>query len=399
MSKKITLEDIFNDDEFGILDSKPKTSSIKSEDERLIESFQEINAFFEKYQREPNANNVTEFKLLARLKSLRADAKKKEILKSYDIHNLLNTEKAEIKSIDDILMDDDLGILDTDDTDEIFKLKNVPHFKDREETDFVARRKAIKNFEPYESSFKKVHKDLKEGKRKLIKYVGGRLQEKTYYILDGVMLYLENVDFHSEAKTLESGKRLRKDGRTKCIFENSTSSNMLYRSLEKGLYKNGLVITHSSDTDDEVLQKNVNAVNEDDQEAGWIYVLKSKSTNPQIAGISDLYKIGYSTIPVLERIKNASKEATYLKAEVHIISIFKCYNVNTQKFENLLHRFLALAKLNVDIFDENGVRITPREWFVVPIEVIEKAIDLLITGEIIEYKLDAVNNVIVEKDD
>lgn len=397
MSKKKTLEDIFNDDEFGILDSKPKTSTIKSEDERLIESFQEINAFFKKQQREPEAKNVTEFKLLARLKSLRSDAKKKEVLKTYDIHNLLNFEKAEIKSVEDILMDDDLGILDIDEAEEIFKLKNVPHLKDREETDFVARRKPIKNFEPYEPLFKKAHKDLKEGKRKLIKYIGGRLQPKTYYILDGVMLFLEDVDFHSEAQTLKSGKRLRKDGRTKCIFENGTSSNMLYRSLEKGLYKNGQVITHSSDTDNEALQKNVNAVNEEDEPSGWIYVLKSKSTNSQIAPINNLYKIGFSTVPVLDRIKNATKEATYLKAEVQIISTFQCYNMNTQKFENLLHRFLALAKLNVDIFDENGVRITPREWFIVPIEVIEKTIELLITGEIIDYKFDTINNIIVEK--
>ncbi len=397
MDKKRTLDDIFNDENFGLLASKPKVSNIKSEEERLIESFQEINAFFEKHKREPQPNNVTEFKLVARLKSLRTDAKKKELLKTYDSHNLLSFEKVEIKSVEDILNNDVLGILGTSEAEEIFNLKNVPHFKEREETDFVARRKPIKDFSAYESVFKKTHHELKEGKRKLIKYVGGRLQAKTYYILDGVMLYLEEVDFHSEAKTLDSGKRLRKDGRTKCIFENGTSSNMLYRSLEKGLYKNGQVITHSSDTDTEALQKNAMNLNEEDQESGWIYVLKSKSTNAQITAIKNLYKIGYSTVPVADRIKNAPKEATYLKAEVQIISTFKCYNVNTQKFENLLHRFLALAKLNVDIFDENGVRITPREWFIVPIEVIEKSIELLITGEIIDYKFDALNNIIVEK--
>ena len=90
MSKKQTLKDIFDDDDFGILDSKEKVSGIKTEEERLIESFQEINAFFEKYNREPQANNVTEFKLLSRLKSLRADSKKTEILKNYDTFNLLN---------------------------------------------------------------------------------------------------------------------------------------------------------------------------------------------------------------------------------------------------------------------------------------------------------------------
>ena len=81
MDNKKTLEDVFKDDEFGILDSKPKNSNVKTEDDRLIESFQEINTFFEKNQREPEATNVTEFKLLSRLKALRQDAKKIEILK------------------------------------------------------------------------------------------------------------------------------------------------------------------------------------------------------------------------------------------------------------------------------------------------------------------------------
>lgn len=46
--KKITLDDIFNDDEFGLLESKAKVSNVKSEEERLIDSFQEINAFYQK---------------------------------------------------------------------------------------------------------------------------------------------------------------------------------------------------------------------------------------------------------------------------------------------------------------------------------------------------------------
>src|SRR5690606_22226517 len=152
MDKKKTLEDIFNDDEFGILDSKAKESNVKTEDERLIESFQEINTFFEKNNREPEATNVTEFKLLSRLKALRKDSKKVEILKSYDTHNLLNT-KEEIKSVADILNDDDLGILDTEETLSIFKLTNVPSSTERAESDFTARRKAMKDseFMPYEA--------------------------------------------------------------------------------------------------------------------------------------------------------------------------------------------------------------------------------------------------------
>ncbi|WP_298367562.1 GIY-YIG nuclease family protein [uncultured Lutibacter sp.] len=400
MRKKKTLEDIFNDDELGILDSKAKNSNIKTEDERLIESFQEINAFFEKNNREPESTSVTEFKLKARLNSLRQDPKKIEILKGYDEYNLLNT-KVEVKSVADILDDDDLGILDTDETLEIFKLKNVPSSKDRADSDFVARRKAMKekDFGEYEHLFKEVHKDLREGKRHLKKFKNPEknLVKGGYYVLDGVLLYLEEIDLSRTLTDEPVSDKNRKDGRTHIIFENGTESNMLYRSIGKQLLENGNIVTHNKDTDETALQNNANAVNEDDQESGWIYILKSKSSNPKIASINNLYKIGYSTAPVVERIKNASKEATYLMADVHIVASYKCYNLNTQKFENLLHRFLASAKLNVDVFTENGVRITPREWFVAPFGVIDKSIDLLISGEIVNYRYDAENFLIIEK--
>jgi hypothetical protein len=385
MSKKKTLKDIFNDDEFGILDSKPKNSTIKTEDERLIESFQDINTFFEKNNREPEATNVTEFKLLARLKALRKDAKKVEILKSYDSHNLLNTKK-EVKSVADILNDDDLGILDTDETVSIFKLKHVKSASERAETDFTARRKAMNNkdFAPYETQFKKVHKELREGKRKLkeFKDVEQNLLKGNYYILDGVLLYLE--DDGIEIRKL--GATERKDGRTTIIFENGTKSNMYYRSLSKSLYNNGSIV---SDTDKDVedeLFKNANIVNEEDVQTGWIYVLRSKSTNPDIASINDLYKIGFSSVDVNERIKNASKESTYLYADVHLLDRYACYNMDAQKFEHLIHRFFAEVCLNVDVFDEKRKRITPREWFVAPRPIIDKVVTLILSGEIVNFK-------------
>lgn len=399
MRKKKTLEDIFNDDELGILDSKAKNSNIKTEDDRLIESFEEINTFYEKNNREPEATNVTEFKLLSRLKALRNDAKKIEILKEFDTYNLLNT-KVVPKTVSDILNDDDFGILDTEETASIFKLKNVPSSKDRAESDFVARRKAMKEkkFIKYESLFKEVHKDLREGKRKLKKFKNPEknLIKGGYYVLDGVLLYLEEIDLSRTLTDEPVSDKNRKDGRTHIIFENGTESNMLYRSIGKQLLENGNIVTHNKDTDESTLQNNANAINEDDHESGWIYILKSKSSNPKIASINNLYKIGYSTTPVTERIRNASKEATYLMAEVHIVASYKCFNLNTQKFENLLHRFLALAKLNVDVYTEDGERITPREWFVAPFGVIDKSIELLITGEIVNYRYNVESQVIIK---
>ena len=114
--------------------------------------------------------------------------------------------------------------------------------------------------------------------------------------------------------------------------------------------------------------------------------------------MKDLYKIGYSTIPVLERIRNASKEPTYLMADVKIIEAYKTYNLNTQKFEHLIHRFFAEVCLEVDLFDDSGRRITPREWFVVPLAMIQKVISLIQSGEIVKYKYNSAKNLLVQKD-
>ncbi len=399
MAKKLTLEDIFNDDEFGLLESKAKISNSKSEEERLIDSFQEINAFFKKNKREPKADVfvVSERSLGVALKELRKNNKKIEILKPYDIYNLLGNATVEINSIDDILNDDEFGLLDTDDTLEIFKLKNVPSLKNREKTDFVARRKAMKDtdFVLYEELFKNVHKDLREGKRKLVGFNENNLQEKSFYILDGIMFLLESITFTKETEVFPSGERNQKNGRTKCIFENQTFSNHKFRSLIRALYDNGKMITNLDYQAEIELYKNANLVNESDLETGWIYILQSKSTNKAIAEIKDLYKIGFSKTDVRDRIKNAAKEPTYLMAEVHLVSTYKCYNVNPHKFEQLLHRFFAEVCLNVDIHDDKGRRITPREWFVVPLPIIDRAITLILSGDIVNYGYDKQNSSIL----
>jgi hypothetical protein len=118
-------------------------------------------------------------------------------------------------------------------------------------------------------------------------------------------------------------------------------------------------------------------------------VLKSKSSREEIASLDNLYKIGYSRTAVAERIKHAAKEPTYLMAEVEYVAGWKCYNMNTQKFEQLIHNFFGSSCLNIDVFDEKGRRYTPREWFIAPYEVIEAAIALIISGEVVKYRYDA----------
>ena len=85
------------------------------------------------------------------------------------------------------------------------------------------------------------------------------------------------------------------------------------------------------------------------------------------------------------RIKNAEKEPTYLMAPVKIVSEYETYNMNTQKLEQLLHNFFGSACLNVDVYDSKGKRHIPQEWFIAPIHIIDRVVDLILQGEIVNY--------------
>lgn len=402
MSNKITIDDIFADDEFGLLNSSSKVTRQKSADDRLVDSFEEINQFIDKTGREPSTSSMSEYSLFARLKTFRQDDSMKRTLKEFDRHNLLGDIEIEELSIDNILNDEeDYGLLDTDKELSIFRLKNVPKDTNRAETDFVAQRKPMNksDFLKYEVMFHQVHKELKEGKRQIKPFynIEKNLQVGGFYIADGIMLYLESADLKQAKYELKSGERFRVDGRTVTIFENGTYSNMLYRSLGKQIQKNGKLITNMIENVERDFFKTSSQLNEEDSQTGWIYVVKSKSTNPSIANIKDLYKIGFSSTPVDNRISNAKNEATYLFADVHKVASYACYNINANKLEKLLDRFFASACLNVDVFDSKGMRITPREWFVVPFSVIEEVIELILNGSIVHYKYDLETKTIVLK--
>lgn len=397
MDKQSVLDEIFGNDPFGLLNVKPANTSARNADERLLTSFEELNTFFEKHKREPKqGGGVQEHQLYARLKSLRESPTKMEMLKSHDRFGLLIYEQKEINSLDDILSDDMLGLLD-DDSEGLFDLKHVKDIDERASTDFVARRKPCKDFDQFEQSLKDVQKDLASNKRKLVEFKMGNLRENTFYVHNGVLFLLKEINISKKDHYRADGTRVREDGRTRCIFENGTESNMLKRSVEKLLYANGKTVSENADRVADTFKEKFSNINENDQESGYIYILKSKSEKPEIKEITNLYKIGFSTVEVEERIKNAHQEPTYLMADVRIIMTFKCFNMNTHKLEQLLHTFFGKACLSIDIFDKNGNRHMPREWFIAPLNIIEQAVELIISGNIIYYRYDSENEEILKR--
>lgn len=376
--EKDALQKILEDDDMGLLNVKPKRAAI-TVDERLLASFQQINDFIRKHSKEPvsNPSDILEFQLFNRLKGLRASKEKCEALEDVDEFKLLTYVEPPkpIASVADIFKDDSFGLLD-DEAASIFELKHVPLVKERPEK--IAQRKRCPDFEQFEPLFRQCHAELTAGVREARGFTGEQqIQPGHFFILHGITAYVAEVG----EKEVKNGKV---NARLRCIFENGTESNMLLRSLATELYKDetGRRILNPTEKALEALEH----IQATDEKSGYLYVVASLSTIPEIADTKNLFKIGYSTMPVPERIKNAAEEPTYLMAPVKVISVFECYNLNPQKFELLLHTFFGKACLNVDVYDKQGKRFSPREWFIAPLHIIEAAANMLINGEIVNYR-------------
>ncbi|SKA78836.1 T5orf172 domain-containing protein [Thiothrix eikelboomii] len=306
-----------------------------------------------------------------------------------------------VPTVEDVL-DDPLGLLgnasaEQASADSILQLRHVS-VTSRASSEYVAKRKPCDpaEFMTYEAEFEQVQRELAIGKRKLLPFTdkGDQLVDGAYYVLDGVLLKMVKVHFTSEEKTI-NGQRYRKDGRTYCVFENGTESNMLYRSLAKALYKDGYIVTDTELETHARFAAGFAGVSETGTQTGVIYVLRSLSSNPAILELPYLYKIGFSSQAIAQRLKNAAQEPTYLMADVEVVAEYLTYDLNPQKLELLLHTLFAEACLNLDIFDGEGQRHSPREWFVVPMSVIDQAIRLLMTEQIVHYQYDPAQQALI----
>ena len=278
--------------------------------------------------------------------------------------------------LDDILNDPIFNLNDTEK--ELFDLPD-PIKKGqikKQKAEEIAKRKPCDNFNDYAGLFTQVHQELKEGKRNLIRFKEDNLKEKVFFIADGIMGYVDQLDVENR----QIKDRIRKDGRSRVIYEDGTESNILFRTIGKNITKNGYIVTELNDGRELSGLTDRNALSSDDQSQGWIYILRSKSEDERISSVENLYKIGFSTTPVEERVKNAKNESTYLMADVEIVSTYKVYNVNVQKLEYLIHRFFSAVRFHVKVGDA-----VPEEWFVVPLPIIRQAISKFADGSIVRY--------------
>lgn len=393
-TKKDKLSEIFESDLLGLLAvDEPKNTPVSPQDSRLIDSFQEISDFYEINQRCPElGDDIGEYRLASRLAAIKKDPKKVKTLLPYDYYNLLESEETKSVSVEELISDDPLGLLDGDDeADSIYTLSHVKP-SERLRPDYIAHRKVCKDFDLYEEAFQRIHDDLEHGRRRLVEFKEGDLHEGCYYVLRGVVLYLEQNLAVKQKIEYKSGAKVRREGRTRCIFDNGTESSMLYRSLGKALKLDGFCIS-------DLIEKNESSVSIDstDVQNGYIYVLRSLSRAPQIRSIRNLYKIGYCSGDVTTRIKNAVHEPTYLMNDVEVVLTVRCYNLDVPYLEASIHSFFSNVNVYFEVRDDEGIMHYPKEWFTVPLNIIEEAIPLIVDKKIDSYRYDKNLQMIIQK--
>ena len=376
-----SLQAIFDADDLGLLEA-PKKSQIAAPRDRLEQSFNEIVEFVERQGREPSASTleISERTLGARLEGIRMDPEKAEALAALDKFGLLASVDGP-SSIDELLSDDQSGLLD--DPLGVLDTSELPKSRRRQQAaESVARREKCEDFARFQPLFAQKQDELAREVSKLIPFNGRRtIKEGGFFVLNGVMLFIAEI---GEATVKVVGGKPESRERLRVIFENGTESSMYLKSLSIRLYEGGEGFQVVPTAHDTILAE--------DEATGWVYVLRSLSDDPAISSRQNLHKIGFTTKSVSQRIANSVREPTYLMAPVEVLAEYRTYNVKASALEHLLHRVFADARLEVSQVGPDGRTYDSTEWFEVPLSAIDAAVDMIMTGEIVNFLFDVSSN-------
>ena len=375
-----------NDDELlaalGIDATPIKTVTRTPREERIIAGFEDVVRFYETHGHAPRKGydlDIFERLYSVRLEQIRKLPEAQTLLADIDAYGLLtasNDIPAEINAMDADALLAELGIsgLEASQSD-MTVLRHVRSSAENRAAEEIAHREKCEDFELFEELFERVERELKAGSRQTRPFGNNvSIEVGHWFILSGQMAYVaeEGEDFDSP-----QGK---KDARLRVIFSNGTQSNMLRLSLVRALYKDE---TSRRITSTDMGPLFGDAAEEDDIASGTIYVLRSQSTHPFVAEHRELiHKIGVTGGKVETRIANAAKDATYLLADVEIVATYTLHNINRIKLENIFHRVFAAAQLDLTIEDRFGNPVKPHEWFLVPLHVIDEAVERVRDGSI-----------------
>ena len=374
-------------EDFGVEEKPTGRSALE---QRILAGFEEIERFVEQHGRLPQHGedrDIFERLYAVRLDRLRQSLECRATLKDSDPRGLLGETPDSTAAVtdepDDAELQAALGDL-AGAGDDLTTLVHVRSNEDRKAAEEVAQRTPCRDFDQFRPNFEKVQEELNAGLRQTEKFHhDGNLAPGDLFILAGQKVLV--ADFAGDVVMKDFG---REDRRLRVIFDNGTESNLLLRSLQRALYKderNRRILP----PDAEATPLFGGSLAEEDLAAGYIYVLRSKSEHPYVAQYrSVMHKIGVTGGDVKARVANARKDPTYLLADVEIVATFKLANVNRKALEALLHKFFGSARLDMELKDRFGGQVEPREWYLVPLAVIDEAIQRIKDGSIGAFRYD-----------
>lgn len=376
---------------------QPKRSIYSAREERIIAGFEDIVRFYEEHGRAPQhgeERDIFERLYAVRLDHVRALEECRSLLTQFDKHGLLTAPAGAAETEPEDLDADALAaeLAGIEGPSDITTLRHVQPWEERRAAEEIASREKCADFDHFKPLFKQAVSELETGVRVTRPFeLKAEIRPGVFFIVGGQIAYVADM---GEVHTTAHG---RSDARLRVIFDNGTESSMLMRSLQRALNKDeaGRRITEphagplfGSHTED------------GDEESGTIYVLRSKSDHPIVEANRELvHKIGVTNLKVEQRVAGARLQPTFLLADVELVASYKLFNINRTRLEGLIHKVFAPAQLDLTIHDRFGNPVKPREWFLVPLGVIDEAVQRIQDGRIVGCRYDPQKGRLISSDE
>ncbi|WP_231941690.1 GIY-YIG nuclease family protein [Burkholderia sp. PAMC 28687] len=261
-------------------------------------------------------------------------------------------------------------------------LRHVKSRVDKAAAEEIANRTPCADFDQFKPFFDEAKDGLQSGAWETQPFALdaeiklANIQQGDLFILQGQIAYI--AEKGEEIKTSVAD---RQDARLRVIYDNATESDLLLRSFQKALYRD--------DAPRRLRKIKLGPLFSDewedgDVQSGTIYVLRSLSDEPLIAKHRQfIHKIGVTGGKVETRIADAENDPTYLCAPVEVVATYKLAGVNRAKVEGLFHKIFANAKFDMALPPRYGKPVRPQEWFLVPLPVINEAVQRILDGTIL----------------
>lgn len=370
-------------DEFAQAKKEPGHSP---REERIIAGFEEIRRFVERHGRAPQHGedkDIFERLYAVRLDRLRALDECRSLLGPLDHQGLLRRADEALADPLEAMDKDELlaELKDAASTCDITELRHVRPKAGIRAAEEIANREKCADFERFKPLFEQAENELRSGLRQTRPFgQDASVEEGNFFILAGLFAYVAELGETFKAPHGEYDARLR------VIYSNGTESNLLRRSLQRALYKDEAGRRLTEPDPGPLFSASWDA---DDRESGSIYVLRSLSDHPFVAEHRTLiHKIGVTGGKIEARIANAAHDATYLLADVQVVATYRLAGIKRTRLENLFHRIFAAAQIDITIHDRFGHPVRPREWFLVPLHVIDEAVQHIRDGSIAKVSYD-----------